>query len=198
MGIDSQPVKARVEYGKQIEEKIMKCLNENYSGYNLIPGTSNEDCKEKTDCWQVFKNGKKCRVAIKARVSKNDILICARDPFYGFDNEKTKIGRDVLIKYDLYITLSKDENIIRVANGNVIHKIYNVLWEELLESRKDDDINKSPYVSTRSSRLLASQAYPGCEVWFHRDRFSGNPKILVFVPPSSLKVGKEIKFHNFI
>lgn len=95
--IDSKPVSVRVSYGKEKEDQIMKCLNEKYAshGYNLVPSSFFEDCKEKTDCWQLTKSGKKYRSAIKARVSKNDILVAMRDPFYGVNDPETVIGRDV-------------------------------------------------------------------------------------------------------
>ena len=200
MSIDSQPTMDRVNYGKEKEGQVLKCLNDHYSdhGYNLVPGTFFEDCKEKTDCWQLTKNGKRFRSAIKARVSKNDILVAMCDPFYGVNHESTKIGRDVLTEYFQYITLSKDGETIRVANGKVIHQICGVLWEEFLENVGDIDICKSPYNSARAIRLMPSIVYPGCELWLHHDRWDGHPKILGFIPPNILKVGKEIKYHKLI
>lgn len=200
MNIDSKPTMTRVNYGKEKEGQIMRCLNENYAhhGYNLVPGTFFEDCVEKTDCWQISKNGTKLRSAIKTRVSKNDILIAFRDPFYGVANAETIIGRDVLYEYFQYITLSKDGSIIRVANGKTIHRIANELWDEFLQDIGDVDFSKHPYNKARPNRLLQSQKNPGCELWLHFDRWGGQPKILGFVPPSNLVENKEIKYHAFI
>jgi len=198
--IDSQAPGARVSYGKEKEELVIKCLNENYAshGYNLVPGSFFEDCQEKTDCWQVTKSGKRYRSAIKARVSKNDILVAIRDPFYGVNHAETVVGRDVLVEYFQYITLSKDGTVIRVANGKVIHQMCNVLWEEFLEKVGDVDMTKHPYNKARPAKLMTSEIYPGCELWLHYDRWKGQPKVLGFIPPDILKVGKEIKYHNFI
>lgn len=198
--IDSLPTSARVSYGKSKEEQVINCLNTYYGnqGYNLVPGSFYEDCTEKTDCWQIAKSGKKYRSAIKARVSKNDILVAMRDPFYGVSNEATVTGRDVLNEYFQYITLSQDGGTIRVANGKVIHQMCNILWEEFLDKVGDVDISKPPYNKNRPVRLMKSEVYPGCELWLHFDRWKGQPKILGFIPPSILKVGKEIKFHKFI
>jgi len=198
--IDSQPTSVRVNYGKEKEGQVMKCLNEHYAshGYNLVPGSFFEDCKEKTDCWQMTKSGKKYRSAIKARVSKNDILVAMRDPFYGVNHDETVIGRDVLVEYFQYITLSQDGGTIRVANGRVIHQMCNVLWEEFLEKVGDIDLKKSPYNNGKAVKVMTSGVYPGCELWLHHDRWKGQPKILGFIPPSILKEGKEIKFHKLI
>lgn len=200
MTIDSMPTKARVNYGKEKEGQVMKCLNDNYShlGYNLVPGSFYEDCSEKTDCWQLTPSGKKLRSAIKARVSKNDILVAIRDPFYGVNNEETKIGRDVLYEYFQYITLSQDGQTIRVASGKAIHKICKNLWEEFISLVGDIDMTKHPYNKARPMNLLRSEIHSGCELWLHYDRWKGQPKILGFIPPSILKEGKEIKYHKLI
>lgn len=200
MFIDSSPTIDRVNYGKEKEEQILKCLNEHYSshGYNLVAGTFFEDCKEKTDCWQLTKTGRRYRSAIKARVSKNDILVAMRDPFYGNEHEETQIGRDMQFEYFQYITLSKDESTIRVARGKTIHKICGILWEEFLDNVGDVNMTVHPYNKARPHKLLSSEVYPGCEIWLHYDRWKGQPKILGFIPPTLLKEGKEIKFHKFI
>jgi hypothetical protein len=200
MNIDSMPTATRVTYGKEKEGLVMKCLNEHYSahGYNLVPGSFFEDCKEKTDCWQLTATGGKLRSAIKARVSKNDILVAMRDPFYGISHKETVVGRDVLFEYFQYITLSQDGGTIRVANGKVIHRICNSLWAEFLEQVGDIDMSAHPYNKARPLRLLKSSVVPGCELWLHYDRWKGQPKILGFIPPTNLKEHKEIKYHKFI
>jgi hypothetical protein len=144
------------------------------------------------------KSGKRFRSAIKARVSKNDILVAMRDPFYGINHEGTKIGRDVLMEYFQYITLSQDGETIRVANGKVIHQVCGVLWEEFLEKVGDIDVTKPPYLSARAMKIMDSSVYPGCQLWLHHDRWDGHPKILGFIPTNILKVGKEIKYHKLI
>lgn len=200
MSIDSMPTQSRVSYGKEKEDQVIKCLNENYSdmGYNLVPGSFMEDCNEKTDCWQITASGKKLRSAIKARVSKNDILVAMRDPFYGNSHPETKIGRDVLYEYFQYITLSQDGETIRVASGKSIHKICNQIWDEWMQEAGDIDMSSHPYNKARPINLLKSKSKPGCELWLHYDRWKGQPKILGFIPPSILKENKEIKYHKFI
>lgn len=198
--LDSMPTSLRVKAGKEIESEVMDCLNTSYSkfGYDLIPSSTYEDTKEKTDCWQLTKSGKRVRSAIKGRFSKNDILIAMRDPFYGFEHEGTNVGRDVLYEYFQYITLSKDKETIRVASGKAIHTIYKSIWQELLDLKLDINMKESPYNKGWPLKLLRSEKHEGCEIWLHFDRFDGHPKLLGFIPPSILKEGKEIKYHKFV
>lgn len=200
MLIDSLPPIDRVNQCKEKEWPIINCLNTHYAdhGYNLALGNFFEDCVEKTDCWQLTKSGKRYRSAIKIRVSKDDILVCMRDPFYGVAHTETAIGRDVMLEYFQYITLSKDGETIRVAKGKVIHQICNILWEEFLDKIGDIDMTKHPYNKARPTLIMQSEVYPGCELWLHYDRWKGQPKLLGFIPPNMLKVNKEIKFHKFI
>ena len=189
--IDSLNITKRLAYGKEKEDQVRKCLNETKVGYNLFPANFLEDCKEKTDCWQVSGTGKQSRCAIKARATKNDILAAIRDPFYGENHADTKMGRDILYEYLLYITLSPDEKTIRVASGKKCHTIYNEMWTEWVS--KKIEINNL----NCTKLILKSELHPTCELWLHRDRRSGKPKILGFIPPTYLVEGKEIAYYPF-
>lgn len=195
MEVDSLPIQQRVLYGKTKEDEVRRCLNESYKVFNLQPSSFVEDCKEKTDCWHVTAAGVAHRCAIKVRTRKKDILAAIRDPFFGLHHEDTRVGRDMLQEYLLYITLSPDESVIRVATGRATHRIYNEIFEEWIE--QDGDIN--PLMRPKYPKcLLHSERHPGCELWLHYDRRDGHPKILGFIPPSYLTEGKQIKYFPFI
>lgn len=198
--LDAKSSAYRYKVGKTIEEEVINCLNTHYShhNYNLVPSSDKEDRKEKVDCWQKLPNGELLPSAIKARFSKNDILVAMRDPFYGFDHEDTTIGRDMLREYFQYITLSPDQTTIRVASGKRIHAICEHLWKELKAKNLDIKMNEPPYNKGKAVKLLCSEKYEGCEIWLHFDRSSGRPKLLGFIPPSLLKENKEIKYHKFM
>lgn len=203
--MDSLPVAERVAIGKEWEPKVINCLNGTYSkyGYNLRESSFHEDCKEKTDCWQLAKSGKPLRSAIKVRLNKNgeletnktDILVALFDPFYGLDDERTKKGRDMVYEYFMYISLIKDW--IRVANGKKIHEICDAMWNDFLPQaqkkfRTEADVNRVGWVS----RLYQSPVYPGCEIWLHHDAKSKKPKLLGFVKPSALDK-KDLRTHKY-
>lgn len=189
--IDEMGIKERLQYGKDKEDLVRKCLNEHYPHFNLQPASFVEDCKDKTDCWQV-KGDKKSRCAIKVRATKNDILACLWEPFHGVGDPDTRRGRDMVNEYFLYITLSKNEEFIRVALGKRVHQIYNEIWDEWIAAG-DIDVAKA----STPKLLLCSDKHPGCQLWLHRDRHNGRPKVLGFIPPTYLKEGKEIKFYPF-
>lgn len=198
--MDKLFVGERVAIGKDWESKITNCLINHY-GYNLVDSTFHEDCREKTDRWLVSKTGKQHRCAIKVRLDKNgnldqkrtDILIALRDPFYGVENEKTVIGRDVLYEYAMYISLAHDN--IRVADGKIIHSLTNVLWEEYVDNFGEFVPNSSGF---GAKLMLSSEQAKGCQIWLHYDGRSRHPKLLAFIPPDILKTPSQIKYHKYI
>jgi hypothetical protein len=196
MTIDTMSFQERVVYGKAKEDQIRKCLNENYEGFNLQAATFSEDCEDKTDCWQV-EGEEKRRVAIKVRATKQDILACLWEPFWGTMDKRTKRGRDMLTEYAWYITLSPDEKTIRVALGSVLHKIYNEMWGEWL-AKVGDMCDHIKSEQLYKKKILASVKHPDCELWLHRDRKNNRPKVLGFIPPSYLKEGEEINYYPFL
>ncbi len=182
--IDQQGIKERVEFGKTKEDQIVKVLQN--AGYRLKPGTFKEDCEDKTDCWYEMPDGTFKPCAVKVRTTKDDILACLWEPFHGVTNPFTKKGRDMVTEYHLYITMSKDGKEIRLAKGNVVHKIYNEIWEECLAAHGGD-------ITVNTNRcLLNSVKHPGCQVWFHFDRKNNRPKILGFIPTNYLSDHKQI------
>lgn len=202
MGVDALPIQDRLKYGQEKEEKVRKCLNENYV-FNLVKSSRTEDMSQKTDCWHVNMHGDRFRVAIKAREAKadaekqrkyNDILVELYKPFYGMNSPNNKVGRDMKFEYHWYISLSSDGGVIRVANGQRVHEICNDMWKEWLAQ----DI--TPCAAGRwKFPLLFSETHPTCELWMHRDAYDHKPKVLGFIPPGYLKEWKkEIEYFDYI
>lgn len=194
------PVKKRVDIGKNLEDKVRNWLNDTCVGYHLIESTHNEDCNEKTDCWQVAKSGKLHRVAIKVRLNqcglleneKTDILVCLAEPFYGVGHPENKVGRDMQYGYSMYISAIR--GCVRVAKGDVVHKLVKETYQEAL---LDDKFNKYKprYRGTGCKKMFYSDATK-CSIWLNYDAETGIPKLLVFIPPEILVLNKEIKIHN--
>lgn len=200
MLLDAKPSSYRYKVCKTLEEEVIDCLNTHYKehNYDLTPSSNQEDRKDKIDCWQKSSTGKLLPSAVKVRFSRNDILVAMRDPFYGFDHEDTTMGRDMLQEYFQYITLSPDQETIRVASGKKIHAICQDIWQELEDKNLDIQMTEPPYNKGKAVKLLRSEKHEGCEIWLHFDRSSGRPKLLGFIPPSLLKENKEIKYHKFL
>jgi hypothetical protein len=197
--MDHLATKERVVIGKGWEDFSRIDLNENY-GYNLQESTFHEDCKEKTDCWLITKSGNPLRCAIKVRLNneglletkKTDILVSLYDPFFGIDHPDTKIGRDMIYDYALYISVISQLH--RVAKGKVVKNICNnmlVEGSELVSKLKPQFRGKYPKI------IFDSSTHFRCQIWLHYDAKTGIPKLLGFVNPKALKVNKEIKYHKF-
>lgn len=193
MGVDSLPIKERVDLMLVEEKLVFNCMNENLVKWNLKlhPASVYDDKANKTDAYLVGLQDtlgtSRKRCAIKVRDSRHDILVAVRDPYYGEGDPRTKVGRDMLKEYHLYITRDPGKTKLRVAYGKVIHKIINDMMEEL--AAKGYRIEKgSPFLSGK---------HPGCELRKHYDARSGHPKILGFIPPEYLKEGKEIVYFEY-
>ena len=194
--MDNLHVAERVGIGIRMESRVRHCLNDRY-GYNFEAATFHEDCVDKVDCWHITKSGNRLRSAIKVRLNKygeletvkTDILLDIYDPFYGVYDLRTKIGRDILFEYDMYISAIK--SCIRVAKGKLVHKISLGMYKEGLS-----EIEKlKPKEKGFGSQLVfCSTIYPECQIWLHYDKFDRHPKLLAFIPPVIL--GKNIKNYD--
>lgn len=192
--MDALPTKARVKLGFKQEDRCFNYCNEELK-FGLEESTENEDCIEKTDCWKTSKSGKKFRVAIKTRLDKDgklaknrkDILVALFDPYYGVGDPRTKVGRDMLYEYGMYLSAISGQ--LRNANGKVIHNICSDLYKEFLERVK----NYIPLErGSKPKHLMDSFIHDGCQIWLHYDAFDHHPKLLGFVSPDILVPKKEI------
>jgi len=183
--LDSQPTAVRVKKGKEEEAKVYDCLLEH--GLKLEEANQHDDCVGKTDAFWLTASGKRHRVAIKIRESKEDILVAVRDPYYGPDDPRTVIGRDMKYEYKFYVTRSPDKTLLRVANGARVHEIVNDMLDELIEKKW----------AIQRYIPMKSEKHPGCELRLHEDSWSKKPKILAFIKPSYLRTGKEIKYYPY-
>lgn len=169
----------RVQVGVAIENSIAKCLKEHY-GYDLHEVTRHEDMNEKIDRILKLKDGTEQRVQIKTRMSGKDILVCLWEPFYSVDSDKNKLGRDMVSNYDIYACLSDNGKTIRVIDG----KRQKAIIQEVLDEWT---------IAKWALPEFKSKKYPGVEIKHHTDKWSGRPKLLMFIPVNAYKENTEIK-----
>lgn len=130
--------------------------------------------------------GRRINAQFKSRITGNDILVCVKQPFYGFSDPRTQPGRDIVgtdISY--YVTYPPLGDNILVSKANDVKETCAALEEELLErdgdlpfySRKFTD-PYDPYKPTRPAC---------CQLRFTTDKGDGYrkgvPKLLAFLPP---------------
>jgi len=187
MSVDSLGVKSRVRLMLAEEELCIACLNRFLSKkkQKLVPAGGYEDKVKKTDAFLVEIGNetdvtKRCAIKVRTTTGKkknelyDDILVAVRDPFYGLDHEKTKVGRDVTLDYHWYIVRDKEKTTLRVADGKEVHRIIDDMWEEWCDPKF-------------LGNVLSSKKHPGCQMRKHYDAHDGHPKILGFIPPTYLK-----------
>ncbi len=177
--INEKPPHERVKVGKKNEKRVINCLNKHHN-WNLEEAPREEDRIEKVDCYEVSKTGKRLAAQVKTRVSGDDILVDIFEPYYGLDDDRTKKGRDTQRDYDLYICLSKDGKTIRVVNGKALKR----MLKKLANKWKSEKC-RLPFTFDND-----------CEFKWHRDRWSGVPKLLCFIPPEVFKINTEITFFD--
>ncbi len=162
--LEAQPSRVRYFYGKSEENKIADCL-EKHHGFQFKLATEEEDRKLKIDRWMLM-GGQWVPVQIKFRMnySGNDILICLFQPWHSIHD--FNVGRDVMGEYEKYIVL----------NGDTLMVIDGAAQKELI-----GDINQE-WFEQECPVPFFSKVHPGCEIKKHHDKWSGVPKILLFVP----------------
>jgi len=182
--LEAQPTRVRVKYGIQLENAIAQCLKEHYD-YNLVEVGIVADTKKKIDRQWILPDGKVNQVQIKARMgtSGDDILIDVFEPYHGDNHPDTKPGRDYKGQYDTYVCLSNDGKEIRVIDG----KRQKELVEELIEEWRGDGCKFS-------GRCWESSVYKGVQFRYTTDKWSGTPKVLCFIPPSTYKENEIRKY----
>jgi hypothetical protein len=187
--LDARPTKQRVDDGIATENHVVRVLVEKYN-FPLEDVSAHEDMVNKTDrLFRHPRSGRRDRVAVKSRDTQNDILVAVRDPWKGPNNPHEQIGRDMLVPYYLYITVSKDRKTIRVAHGKAIHDICNGMMEELAASG---------WCLDGDCRIFDSERHRGCQLRYHIDRFYGHAKILAFIPPHCASLKNKIKYYKML
>jgi hypothetical protein len=178
--IATQRFHERVEKGKAGEEQIAEVLRSH--GLNLIDVDERTDMIDKIDRQLVTESGT-YSVQIKFRDSSDryrDFLLDLYEPFYGDGDPDTKIGRDLVSKYDIYVCRIKDT--IYVING----KAQKTLVANVLEEWRQRRCQLPVFRSTK---------YSGVELRKVVDHRNNRPKLLMFIPPGTYS-GKDVKAYS--
>jgi len=183
-GMNFLPTNERVQKGKELEDAIANCLTHHYK-WTLEEASFHDDTKKKIDRFIIGKNDKRTPIQIKGRVSGDDILYDRYEPFFksnGAIDERTKPGRDHVGKYEVYVCLSRDKKTIRAVTTEALRRVIKGMDEE--------------WAACDYKLHFYSATYPGCEFRYHRDKYSGTPKVLAFLNVDIFESGKEITFYE--
>ena len=178
-GMNAESTETRVRKGKLNEAAIAACLNKHY-GFQLVEGSFEDDTRKKCDFYEV-KDGVRVWRQIKSRASGIDILYDRKEPYWGWNDPRTRDGRDHVGKYDYFDCLTKDGETIREVLATRMREIIAEVDEE--------------YQQAGCPKVFTSGKYPGLQYREHFDAYSGRPKLLCFLPSRIFDKAKgEIRF----
>ena len=179
-----QKIDDRVSYGKKIESKIIRTLEEKY-GWKINPVSLNQDKFDKIDGMVVKTDvslpiSLPSPVQIKYRDTGNDLLleVIRTVNFQKFYDKSVPVddllnGRDMKGIAKIYASLDKDGKTIRVRLADEAKQIAKILVEKLRETR---------------SKFAESN---GSQIRFVNDPHTKQNKINAFISPQSFSWKKD-------
>jgi hypothetical protein len=181
----SEPTARRVRDGKRREAQIANALREQH-GLDLRRPTDSEDRYEKIDRWLVTGDGRRLAVQVKYRQTGEDLLVEVYDKWYGWDDPKNKVGRDVTspaCHASLYAVLRSDRRTVVMVETRILRR----LVEDMIVSARVGGWTSDYGPSAKTLRYFQG----GCraELKVMTDPADGRPKMVAYIP-SAMLVGQ--------
>lgn len=102
--------RTRVRHGRERERQIATALKDQCD-LPITEASEHEDRERKVDRWIAYPTGK-VALQIKYRESGDDLLFEVYDKFFGWDDEKNKLGRDMYGDAQEYAVLLTDKKTV--------------------------------------------------------------------------------------
>jgi hypothetical protein len=172
--------------GTHIEEWARETVNARLTKTIWSKTNKKADCQEKRDWQAQGATGGTLYAQFKGRATGNDILVCAYQPFFGLEDERTKLGRDMMYNnIHYYVTYPPMSQHILVSRAADVKSACNKLVAEL--KRRDGDF---PFYSKDQSdpQDPRKRERPACcqlrfKVEEGKGYRRGEGKVLAFLPP---------------
>lgn len=123
----------RVRHGLNRERQIANALKQQI-GLPIEDATAHDDKKLKIDRWIAYPT-KNVGLQIKYRETGSDLLFEIYDKFFGWDNPKNKIGRDMLGEATEYAVLLQDRKTIIMVSVAAAKKTIEIMVNCAREKR---------------------------------------------------------------
>lgn len=164
--------RTRVAHGRQREAQIATALRN--AGLSIADASDHEDKHEKIDRWVMYPNGQRVALQIKYRETGNDILVEVFDKFFGWDDPRNKIGRDMIGAASQYAVLLNDQTTIVIVESSQLKSLVEVM---ISGARQGWTVERYPvstfrYFSHGVKLELKSQ----------RDPRDGRQKMVAYIP----------------
>lgn len=122
-------------------------------------------------------------VQIKSREGYPDFLFDVYEPFYGFNDSRTKEGRDLVGKYELYICRTLEGLFICNANRLKKNEIQGIVTKWKTEGGRtlqEGDVRPRWFSGEKHNM-------PGVDICVKEDNANYRPKMLIYIKPSSVE-----------
>lgn len=163
----------RVNFGKDIEKKILNTLKNN--GMRITLASQKEDMKDKIDGHYADENGRG-PIQVKYRDSGDDILVEVMKDWH-----RQIPGRDMAGTAKYYVVLSRDGKLIRLIEYSEIKSIVQTALKQL-EHKGFDEFNNFKTMFNGAP----------VELKLRKDNYSGTLKLMAYINPKALPTYKSV------
>jgi hypothetical protein len=178
-----QKFRDRVNFGKDIEKKVMEALINMY-GWDIDPSTDSQDMHEKVDGWIMHTDDKMgimsemTPLQVKYRDTGNDLLMEVikkwSPDMLDIPCESCCTGRDMKGLATIYAVLNQDGRIIRMRKTHEARTLTMHLLRRLFESHKSNPKKKCITLD-------------GSQIRFTKDPSSHTSKVIAYLNPESFQ-----------
>lgn len=178
----------RVRNGRRREGQIADALKTQH-GLNLVEPSDHEDKIRKVDRWLVEGNTRTA-VQIKYRESGDDLLVEVWDKWFGWDDPRNKLGRDVQGDSKLYAVLRVDQKTVVLTSADVLKKIV----QEMVDAAKAFGWTVDHGPSSKTLRY--NKAGGRAELKVQTDPYDGRTKMVAYIPANVLIFENQAKTYK--
>lgn len=177
----------RVRHGLNRERQIADALKLQ-AGLPIVDATGSEDKERKVDRWIAYPQ-RRVALQIKYRETGEDLLFEVYDKFFGWDDPKNKVGRDMMGDATEYAVLLQDRKTIVIVPVAVAKRAIAIMIDG---ARQHGWTVEGPHGAT--FRYFAGGAK--LELKVQRDPRDGRPKMVAYIPSTYFKASEQAKVYT--
>lgn len=168
-------VQTRVRHGKERERQIAVALRDQI-GLPIKDASEYDDMERKVDRWIAYPTGR-VALQIKYREVGEDLLFEVYDRFFGWDNPRNKLGRDMFGSAKEYAVLLTDRKTVVMVPTQLAKDTVRTMTEK---ARKEGFTEHGAFSSTLRHFIHGLKL----ELKVQRDPDDGRQKMIAYIPAS--------------
>jgi len=176
----------RVRHGLERERQIATALKDQV-GLPIENATNIEDRERKVDRWIAYPNGR-VALQIKYRETGEDLLFEVYDKFFGWDDPKNKIGRDMMGEAQQYAVLLQDRKTICIVSVDVAKQAIHTM----IDGAKQHWTVESSFGATFRHFTHGVKL----ELKLQRDPRDGRPKMVAYIPSAYFATNAQVQTYQ--